>query len=75
MLIAEVILGSFTIGIGVGIVGIVFAFIYNKIYIRGLLEKNWESASKTDEDILKQKGIMELLILFLKMKKKYPNKH
>lgn len=57
MLIAEIILGSFTVGIGAGIVGIVFAFIYNKIYIRGLLEKNWRPASQTDEDILKQKGV------------------
>ncbi|WP_028983290.1 hypothetical protein [Sporolactobacillus terrae] len=57
MLIAEIALGSFTFGLGASIVGIVFSFIYNKIYIKELLDKNWRPASKTDEDILRQKGI------------------
>ena len=41
-----------------GFATIVFAFIYNKIYIKGLLEKNWEPASDADRDILIAKGIL-----------------
>lgn len=41
-----------------GISSLVFCFIYNKIYINGLLEKGFKPASDVDKDILVSKGFM-----------------
>lgn len=47
MFIISLILAPFTLGIGAWISGIVFSFVYNKIYIKELIEKGYEPA---DED-------------------------
>lgn len=36
---------------------IVFAFLYNKIYIKDLLEKDYQPMSASDRQILRQKGL------------------
>lgn len=44
MFVTETMLGYRTYAFGSLIVGIVFAFIYNKLYINGLLNKGWVAA-------------------------------
>ena len=41
-----------------GLSSIVFCFIYNKLYINGLLEKGYKPASDVDRDILVGKGFI-----------------
>jgi len=60
MLLIAAIIGSFTFGIGATVVSIVFSFIYNKIYIKGLLEKGYGPATQEDSAILQQKGIISV---------------
>lgn len=45
--------GVFTMGIGSFAVGIIFSFVYNKIYIRELVQKGFKATNETDEEILK----------------------
>ena len=58
MFITAAIIGTFTLGIGAWIPGIVFSFIYNKIYIKELLEKGYRPANEYSENILSRKGII-----------------
>ncbi|MED1201779.1 hypothetical protein [Heyndrickxia acidicola] len=58
MLIIEGVLGSFTFGIGAGITGIVFSFVYNKIHIKDLLEKGYRPADDQTERELVSRGII-----------------
>lgn len=58
MLIFEGIILYITSGFGASIVGIVFAFIYNKIYIKALLEKGYVPATESDKSILMEKQII-----------------
>ena len=44
-------------GIGAGIVGIIFSFFYNKLYINDLLEAGYVPNDKASKDILLSKGI------------------
>lgn len=53
----EIVLGCFTMGIGAGIVGIIFSFFYNKLYINDLLEAGYVPNDKASKDILLSKGI------------------
>ncbi|MBB1063774.1 DUF2628 domain-containing protein [Limosilactobacillus fastidiosus] len=56
-LIIVIFVACFTFGLGTGIVGIVFSFFYNKLYINDLLESGYVPNDKTSEDILLSKGI------------------
>ncbi|MFC9539500.1 DUF2628 domain-containing protein [Lysinibacillus sp. NPDC056959] len=58
MLILEMVFGTFTFGLGAWITGIVFSFIYNKIYIKELIEKGYAPASDEDASMLQQKQII-----------------
>ena len=58
MFAIEAIVGAFTLGFGAGIIGIVFAFIYNKIYIKELLEKGYRPASEEDREKLVSNDIV-----------------
>lgn len=56
--VLEIVTGSFTIGIGGGIVAIIFAFIYNKLYINDLLSNGYTPAGDSDADVLRMKGFI-----------------
>ncbi|WP_445489145.1 DUF2628 domain-containing protein [Niallia sp. 03133] len=58
MLVIEAILGSFTLGIGAWISGIVFAFVYNKIYIKELIEKGYQPANDDSRALLENNQII-----------------
>ena len=45
-----------------GLSSIIFCFIYNKLYINGLLEKGYKPASDVDRDILVGKGFLAAAI-------------
>lgn len=58
MFILSAILGSFTLGIGAWICGIVFSFVYNKIYIKDLLEKGYRPVNESDRALLETSNII-----------------
>ena len=58
MLIVELVLGSFTLGIGAWVSGVVFSFIYNKIYIKELIEKGYIPANEHAQSQLEQSQIL-----------------
>ncbi|WP_404405066.1 DUF2628 domain-containing protein [Jeotgalibacillus malaysiensis] len=60
MFILEAILGSFTLGIGAWITGVVFSFTYNKIYIKELIEKGYTPVSHEDRAILQENDIIAM---------------
>ncbi|MFD0713014.1 DUF2628 domain-containing protein [Paenibacillus sp. GCM10027626] len=58
MFIASTVFAIFTLGLGAWIPGIIFSFIYNKMYIRELMEKGYRPANAEAEAALQQQGIM-----------------
>lgn len=56
-LVIEIFLGCFTFGIGAGVVGIVFAFFYNKLYINDLLAKGFVPSDEASKKALITSGI------------------
>lgn len=50
----QIVAALFTYGISI----LVFCFIYNKLYINGLLEKGYSPASEVDRNILISKGFL-----------------
>ncbi|ANZ59313.1 hypothetical protein AYR59_04500 [Fructilactobacillus lindneri] len=58
MLVLEIVIGVPTYGIGAGITGIVFSFIYNKLYINELLGKGWVAADEHTKKVLITKGFI-----------------
>ncbi len=51
MLLLQALAGAFTFGIGALVVSLIFAFIYNKIYIKGLLEKGYRPTEEFEETV------------------------
>lgn len=49
--------GVFTFGIGAVVVGIVFSFKYNSIYIKELIEKGYRPVTAEDQRLLTAKGV------------------
>lgn len=41
-----------------GVATMIFAFFYNKLYIKDLLEKGWKPSTDVDNEILIQKGLL-----------------
>ena len=60
MLISELVVGSFTFGIGATIIGIIFSFIYNKIYIKDLIEKGYAPSTEEAKNLLIGKEIISV---------------
>lgn len=58
MFIIEAVLGSFTLGIGSFITGLVFSFVYNKIYIKEMIEKGYAPANEEARMTLEEKQIL-----------------
>ncbi|WP_461213351.1 DUF2628 domain-containing protein [Lacticaseibacillus sp. GG6-2] len=52
----QILTGTFTFGISVGVVSIIFAFIYNKLYINDLLRDGYQPSDTFSRDILNQRG-------------------
>lgn len=52
MFIIEAILGAFTFGVGPWVAGVVFSFVYNKIYTKELMEKGYKPANDEAKAIL-----------------------
>ncbi|WP_349290389.1 hypothetical protein [Paenibacillus sp. 7516] len=51
-------IGAFTFGIGAWVSGIVFSFVYNKIYIKELLEKGYRPANAESQAVLERTQIV-----------------
>ncbi|KGX89739.1 hypothetical protein N781_16090 [Pontibacillus halophilus JSM 076056 = DSM 19796] len=58
MFITALVLGSFTFGVGGFIADVVFAFTYNKTYIKELIEKGYRPADDESRAILQQHDIV-----------------
>lgn len=58
MFITSVVVGFLTFGFGAWIPGIIFSFIYNKIYIKELLEKGYRPVDEETRTELQHKGII-----------------
>ncbi|AQX55513.1 hypothetical protein [Priestia flexa] len=58
MCIMAVVVGIFTFGFGAWIPGIIFSFVYNKIYIKELIEKGYGPADEHSKVILEQRQIV-----------------
>lgn len=48
--VLSLIIGGFTFGIGAIIVNIVFSFVYNKIYIKSIMERGFVPADETSKN-------------------------
>lgn len=58
MLLLQIVAGSLTFGAGAIVVGIIFAFVYNNIYIKEMLEKGYMAASPQDRMTLELRHIV-----------------
>ncbi|MGG5252510.1 DUF2628 domain-containing protein [Neobacillus sp. SM06] len=58
LVVIELVLGSFTLGIGAWVSGVVFSFVYNKIYIKELIEKGYQPANEESRRLLESKQII-----------------
>lgn len=58
MFFSSLLLGFFTAGVGGLVVGLVFSFIYNKLYIKDLIEKGWQPTNEDAKQTLVAKGII-----------------
>ncbi|MDX6153587.1 DUF2628 domain-containing protein [Marinococcus sp. PL1-022] len=58
MLIGGAVVGLITSGIGGWIIGVIFAFMYNKIYIKELIEKGYRPANENSMRVLQENHIL-----------------
>ncbi|KOR27056.1 DUF2628 domain-containing protein [Clostridium sp. FAM 1755] len=58
MVAISIAVGIPTLGIGGFISGIIFSFVYNKIYIKELLVKGYKPANETAKNILAEQSII-----------------
>ncbi|MCM3288795.1 MULTISPECIES: hypothetical protein [Paenibacillus] len=58
MFICSFLFGLFTLGIGAWIPGIIFSFIYNKMYIKELMEKGYHPADEQSRSAMQAKGMV-----------------
>lgn len=49
LLLLDLLVGSFTMGIGAWVVNLIFAFVYNRLYVRDLVEKGYKPQRKEEE--------------------------
>ncbi|MCY6354727.1 DUF2628 domain-containing protein [Clostridium sp. ZS2-4] len=60
MVTISVVVGVPTMGIGGFVSGIIFSFVYNKIYIKELLVKGYKPVTEEDKNILAQNNIISI---------------
>ncbi|MEK4518623.1 DUF2628 domain-containing protein [Paenibacillus sp. FSL H8-0122] len=58
MFITAVAAGIFTFGIGAWIPGFIFSFVYNKIFIKDMLDKGYRPSDQNAQYTLQSKGII-----------------
>ena len=58
MFFGTILLGFATLGIGGAVLGIVMSFVYNKIYIKDLIEKGWNPVGEENRLLLEEKNII-----------------
>lgn len=58
MFVTALLAGVFTLGFGAWIPGIIFSFVYNKIYIKDLLEKGYRPVDEGTEEKLRDEDII-----------------
>ncbi|PWG00847.1 hypothetical protein [Levilactobacillus bambusae] len=58
ILITDLVLGVWSFGIGSGFINLIFAFIYNKLYINDLISSGWQPADTASRDILISRGFI-----------------
>lgn len=58
MFIISFSVGIFTLGFGAWISGLIFSFVYNKIYIKELLEKGYRPSNEHDRAVLENNQII-----------------
>lgn len=58
MFVISLIFGSFTFGLGAWVSGLVFSFIYNKIYVKELIEKGYAPADEHARTVLATNQIL-----------------
>lgn len=58
LLIVEAVFGLPTFGFGAGIIGIIFSFFYNKIYINDLLDHGYQAADDYSREALRSHGFI-----------------
>lgn len=58
MFFGAILLGIATAGIGGAVLGIVMSFVYNKIYIKELIEKGWRPLGDEHRQLLEDKNII-----------------
>ena len=52
MFLLQLLAGYFTFGLGSFVVSLIFGFVYNKVYIKDLLEKGYQPSNEVFEDII-----------------------
>ncbi|MDL4843262.1 DUF2628 domain-containing protein [Aquibacillus rhizosphaerae] len=57
MFLLAAVAGAFTFGVGAWIPGLIFSFVYNKLYIKELLEKGYKPANEETKRELEARGI------------------
>ena len=58
MILINIVVSYLTNGLGLGIVNLIIACVYNKNYIQRMLQKGWEPLSQNGVDVLHNAGIM-----------------
>ncbi|WP_163099363.1 DUF2628 domain-containing protein [Peribacillus alkalitolerans] len=61
MFIMAAVVGGITLGFGAWIPGIIFSFVYNKIFIKELLDKGYKPADEQTQAELTNRGIISAL--------------
>lgn len=56
LVLAEILFGSFTWGGGAFLVTLVFAFFYNRVYVKDMVAQGYRPADKVSADVLRSYG-------------------
>lgn len=56
LVLAEILFGSFTWGGGAFLVTLIFAFFYNRVYVKDMVAQGYRPADKASADVLRSYG-------------------
>lgn len=56
LVLAEIVFGAFTWGGGAFLVTLVFAFFYNRVYVKDMVAQGYKPADKGSSDVLRSYG-------------------